>query len=125
DDMRVVFAGLVASVCLLAACPVTDRRPDGPAVGDGPGYPGLLRSPGALPEGDFLWQQRVTARWGDEEAQGFDAALQRQGDTLTLVGLTPMGSKAFVVTQRGEALTFDNDSGRDMPFPPRYIMLDV
>jgi hypothetical protein len=75
--------------------------------------------------GSFLWQQRVTARWGDGEQRGFDAALQKHGDTLVLVGLTPLGTKAFVVTQRGEAISVDNDSGQRMPFPPRYIMLDV
>ena len=75
--------------------------------------------------GDFLYQQRVTATWGNGEKRGFDAALQKRGDVLTLVGLTPMGTKAFVVTQTGLVVTIDNQSGQELPFQPRYIMLDV
>lgn len=121
---RLARWGAYAAFALLLTGCCTVRSGGAVPSAAGAGYPGELRAPGAVP-GDFLYQQRVTARWGGGEARGFDAALQKRGDVLTLVGLTPMGTKAFVVTQTGDEVVLDNTSGQDMPFPPRYIMLDV
>ncbi|MEE9385777.1 MAG: DUF3261 domain-containing protein [Nannocystaceae bacterium] len=58
-------------------------------------------------QGDFMWRQRVTARW-EEGCRGFDAVLQEQGSVLTLLGLPPMGTAAFVIVLGGEQLSFHN-----------------
>jgi hypothetical protein len=88
-------------------------------------YPGVLRDPAAL-AGDFLWQQRVTAEWGDEGARrGFDAAVQKIGDELTVLGLSPMGSLGFSIVLRGGELRVTNDMPEELPFPARFIVLDV
>lgn len=74
---------------------------------------------------DVMLEQHVTARYQDRE-DGFDAVLQRRGDTLTLVGLGPMGSVGFVVTATdAEGVTLQNDSGHDVPFEPAHIVADV
>lgn len=87
-------------------------------------YPGLLRPPATLGR-EVVWRQRVTAAWGEGSERGFDAALQKQGDTLTMIGLSPLGAAGFVVLLKGEEIEFRNETGEPMPFPPRFIVLDV
>lgn len=105
-------------LCGLAACGSTTRR-----IADAD-YPGVLRAPGALGT-DVLWQQRVTACWGEGEQRGFDAAVQAQGDVLTVLGLSPVGAVGFSIRWDGHAVQFQNDSGMEMPFSPRFVLLDV
>ena len=112
---------LCAALLLASGCSSHQRRP--PVLRDSD-YPGLLRSSSVLPD-DVLWRQRVTATWGDESGHGFDAALQKQGDVLTLLGLTPIGSPGFVLVLRAEQIEFENRSGDELPIPPRFILLDV
>jgi hypothetical protein len=87
-------------------------------------YPGKLRPPSALPS-DVVWQQRVTAIWGQGAERGFDAAVQKRGDTLTVMGLSPLGSLGFAVVLRGDAIEVQAEAQAELPFPPRFILLDV
>jgi hypothetical protein len=107
----------------LAAC--------GPPAASGPPaeYPGelappsSLRSPAALGDA-FALDQHVVS----ESPQGtheFRAILQKQDDTLTMVGLGPHGGRGFVLTQRGDEVTFESHLPRALPFPPRFMLLDV
>lgn len=89
-----------------------------PTLDPGP----LLRADTAKTE--FVWRQRVTARW-DTQRQSFDAVLQLRGGTLSLIGLAPMGPPGFVVSLSSEGLDFQNRSDRRLPFPPEYIIADV
>lgn len=86
-------------------------------------YPGELTPPDAHP-GEFVRRQKLTARYRGQE-RSFEAVLQKQGDALTLIGLTPFGSKAFVLEQRGLEVTFTPYLAGDLPFPPRFILQDV
>ena len=89
-----------------------------------PDYPGLLGPPEELTQ-DFVWRQKIYARWG-ERAHSFEAVLQKKGDTLRLIGLTPYGAKAFVMEQRGCAISrFQSFLPEELPFPPRFILNDV
>jgi len=72
-----------------------------------------------------MWQQRVTARWGDGMERGFEAAVQKQGDTLTVIGLSPLGQAGFVLTQDSAGVRFENRTDMQLPFPPRFVLLDV
>jgi len=72
-----------------------------------------------------MWQQRVTARWGDGIERGFEAAVQKQGDTLTVIGLSPLGQAGFVMTQDSAGVRFENRTDMPLPFPPRFVLLDV
>src|SRR5262245_20766729 len=72
-------------------------------------YPGTLQPAGAL-DTDMLLQQRVTATWGEDGQRGFDAAIQKQGDTLTVIGLSPVGSVGFSMVLHGTAVELVNDT---------------
>ena len=74
---------------------------------------------------DFSWRQRVTVRYGERQPRSFDAVLQKQGDRMLLVGLTPINTVTFVVEQRGREVAFDNRTGQELPFDGRYILQDV
>lgn len=110
----------VLSLGLVAACAAA---PEGPRFADAD-YPGELRMPAALPF-DVVWQQRVTAFWGEGRQRGFDAAVQKRGDTLTVLGLSPMGSVGFAVVMENDAVQVTNNTEEELPFPPRFILLDV
>lgn len=107
---------------LFAACQTTGRPR--PRAED----PGVLLPPERFevmgPGVDFLIRQRIEARFGSRKVQ-FEAALQRRGDLLTLLGLTPFGTRAFVIEQRGQKVRFERFVDKEMPFQPRYILLDV
>lgn len=103
---------------MLLAC--TARRP--PAM-PASAHAGTLVSTDAIP-GAFLMRQRVEAHHPGREVS-FDAVLQKQGDTLTLLGLTPFGTRAFVLQQRGTEVSFTSHMPGELPFPPRYMLLDI
>ncbi|MBX3464605.1 MAG: DUF3261 domain-containing protein [Planctomycetes bacterium] len=110
---------LLAACLLAAACAAPPRQPF--ADRD---YPGTLLPAAAL-DADVLWQQRVTATWGEDGRRGFDAAVQKQGEALTVLGLSPVGAIGFVIVLRGTEVELQNPSGEDLPFPPRFVLLDV
>ena len=90
-------------------------------------YPGKLQHPATLPV-EAVWQQYVTASWSGPDGQqerGFDAAVQRQGDSLTVVGLSPLGSVGFSITQRPDGIDVVNQLPEQMVIPPSFILLDV
>jgi len=109
----------------VAACVSSHRAPFANAD-----YPGTLQAPSALPD-DVVWQQRVTAAWGmargERNERGFDAAVQKRGDNLTVLGISPLGNVGFTFVLRdgSNEVSVDNTSGEDLPFPPRFVLLDV
>ena len=86
-------------------------------------YPGKLRPPSAMGF-DFQWRQKVTAHWG-QKSRSFEAVLSVSDGVLQLVGLGPLGTPGFVLAYDGRQITFENRTGRELPFPPRYILMDV
>ena len=87
-------------------------------------YPGTLMPPGSLGV-EVVWQQRVTAHWGNGEQRGFDAAIQRQGDKLTVIGLSALGQAGFIITLQNDVVGLTNQTDMEVPFPPRCVLLDV
>lgn len=90
-------------------------------------YPFVLHDPATLPH-DFLVRQHLTvhARRDGQPVDGqFDAILQKQGDTLLIVGLGPMNVKAFTLEQRGDRIEFTQFFGPELPFSPRNVVVDV
>jgi hypothetical protein len=73
---------------------------------------------------NFLDRQHITATYGGRTAQ-FDAVLQKRGGELTLLALTPFGSRGFVLHQVGADVSFQSFVSQPMPFPPKYILIDV
>ena len=111
-----LLAVAIACATGLACATAHDHPPPRP-------YPGTLTRPSEHP-GDFVRRQKLSAKFGDQ-TQGFEAVLQKQGDQLKLVGLTPFGTKAFLLEQDGLEVKFTSYMPRELPFPPRYILQDV
>lgn len=107
-----------AYILLYIAAAIT-CRPSSP-----PGYAGPLELPDRF-QHDFLLRQRLVFRRG-EVSQSLETALQRRGSTLTLIGLTPFGTRAFVLRQQGLDVSFTAYLPEgEFPFPPRYLLLDL
>lgn len=87
-------------------------------------YPGELRPAGALGH-EVLWQQRVTAHWGAAEQRGFDAAVQVQGEVLTVLGLSPLGAPGLVLRLAAGEVAVEQRPELELPFPARFVLLDV
>ena len=103
----------------LAAC----GPPGPPKSAETPAYSWALRPP-SVRHDDFLDRQTIAATYGDRAAR-FQAVMQKRGDELTLLGLTPFGSRAFVIRQVGLDVTFESFVPQSLPFPPKYILFDV
>ncbi|MDX2019522.1 MAG: DUF3261 domain-containing protein [Deltaproteobacteria bacterium] len=79
---------------------------------------------------NFEWRQTIKADYpnpkqpGTREAATLEVVLQKQGNVLTMVGLTPMGTRAFVARQQGVTVTSDTQPNK-LPFPAALVFLDV
>src|SRR5580692_2625254 len=101
------------SAAILVGCASTS-----PQQPPAPPYTGPLDFPSER-AADFFDRQKIVASY-EGHSFGFDAVLQKRGNELTLLGLTPFGSRAFVVTQKGTEVSFQNYVGTALPFPPKY-----
>lgn len=97
------------------------EQPDG--VTPKSGYPGELISTDAM-QPDFLARQQLSGKFQDREFK-FEAVLQLRNGTLTVLGLTPFGTKAFVLEQTGTEVSFKPLIDREIPFPPEYMLQDI
>jgi hypothetical protein len=88
-----------------------------------PPYTGPLVDPLHIP-GSFLWEQRVTA-YHDERSGGFDAVIQKQGDQLLVLGLTPMGTRGFSIRQQGQQFSYEQFVPFKLPFSPEAVLIDI
>jgi len=86
-------------------------------------YPGELVDSQRLPDGVFL-RQRVEAHYPGG-AVSFAAVLQTADGALSLLELTPYGARAFLIEQRGQSVHYTPFVEHELPFPPRFILLDV
>lgn len=115
----------VLTLCLLVFACAPAAAPKAPLRDDA--YPGVLVDSASLPQGIFL-RQRIEARFRDQggtRSMSFAAVLQTDGGVLSLLALTPYGTRAFLLEQRGQAVRFQAYVDRALPFPPRFILLDV
>lgn len=122
--MRAVSA--LVAVIALAGCGQPTRRSVTSASAPAE-YPGVLHDPRTL-QHDFMVRQSLTIRTkrdGKPVEAELDAVLQKQGDTLAIVGFGPMNAKAFTLTQRGDLIEFAQFMGPELPFSPRNIIVDV
>jgi len=115
---RPTSLGPLLGVAVACAAP-SPRSP--PATCD---YPTQLSSPSSWPR-DFLWRQHLVAAYRGQ-THAFDAVLQKRGDELLLIGLTPFGTKAFVMQQAALEVRLTSSSVPiELPFPPRYVFNDI
>lgn len=73
---------------------------------------------------DIVMQQRITVKWNGRE-ESFGAVLQKRGQELLLLGLGPMNTVGFRLSLVDRRVSFENRTGRDMPFVPERILADV
>jgi uncharacterized protein DUF3261 len=114
--VKAAIVALGAGFALASCSRAPARRPEYPAA-----EPLLAPSAHAA---DFLDRQKIVATYGDRSLS-FEAVLQKRGDELTLLGLTPFGSRAFLIVLRGTDMSFEKFVPQTLPFSPRYILLDV
>jgi hypothetical protein len=88
-----------------------------------PPYEFPLKPPSAYTK-NFVDRQTISATYGTHHVS-FDAVLQKRGDEITLLGLTPFGTRAFALRQIGTDVTFESFVPQTLPFPPKYILIDV
>ena len=103
---------------MLPACAAPPPRSQPP-----PPEPPALVSTLEIP-GDFVLRQQVAFRTG-ERSGSFEAVVQKHCDELVVVGLTPFGSRAFSILQRGTEVDVETHAPGAWPFPPEYILLDI
>jgi hypothetical protein len=72
----------------------------------------------------FVLEQRLHGRYAEREIEAH-VVLQWHEGVLRLVGLAPFGARAFVVEQRGSDVRVENSLGRELPFDPRHVLIDV
>jgi len=100
----------------------------GAAHKPGPGmpareYPGYLESSETLGR-PFVVQQTLEGTYNGKDIS-LDVVVQLAQGKLTLVGLTPFGSRAFVLEQVGTEMHFQKFVDREIPFDPKYVLNDV
>lgn len=112
----------------IAACGGPPKRTAVIQTGAPSEYPGVLPDPRTLAHPDFMVRQTLTIktrRDGKVVEAELDAVLQKQGDTLLIVGFGPLNAKAFTLTQLGDRIEFAQFMGPELPFSPRNIVVDV
>jgi hypothetical protein len=75
-------------------------------------------------ERDLAWRQQLVATFGEEKFS-FQAVLEKSGSTLSLLFLTPYGSRALLLQQTDRSVQTRYFVTQRLPFPPRYILTDV
>lgn len=115
--------GYVALLMFFGACAKEQAGSEAPASLAETDYPGELAR--SLTGPDFMARQRLRGTARGREVGG-EVVLQKQGEALTLIGMTPFGTKAFVAQQKaGETTVQVLAPEGKLPFPPRFMLLDV
>lgn len=96
-----------------------------------PPDPSQMRYPGEFAAGaelaarpNFMTRQALVGRYGEREFHG-EVVLQKVGEAVTLIGVTPFGAKAFVVQQDAGGVRGQEMMKGTLPFPPEFMLLDV
>lgn len=73
---------------------------------------------------DMLLRQRLSGSYGDKDVE-LECVLQLSQGELTIVGLSPFGTRAFSLSQKGLEHSFTKYVDRELPFDPLHILADV
>jgi hypothetical protein len=114
---------LAAALLALAPACAHEGPPPAAAAPLPPPAPADIPPADALP-GTFTVRQKLKAT-SAKGGGSFEAVLQKRPGTLTLVGITPYGSRAFLLEQTGSEVQFTSYIPRDLPFPPTFVLLDI
>jgi uncharacterized protein DUF3261 len=114
-------ATCIAALLAVAGCIHHTAPPERPKMA--PPSAAELPPPDAIP-GAFSLRQKLNAT-SPKGGGSFEAVLQKAPGTLTLVGLTPYGSRAFLLQQTKDDVQFTKYVPREMPFAPTFMLLDI
>lgn len=106
----------MATVAALLGCAGSPAPREGPP-------PAPLVASVEMP-GDFLLQQQIRYRWDGGEGS-LDAAVQSACGELTIVLLTPFGTRGTVIHQHDLQVDVTGAQAGQLPFAPEHILLDV
>jgi hypothetical protein len=110
------LTGLVIAGCVHHTAPPERPKMAPPAAAE-------LPPPDAIP-GTFTLRQKLKAT-SPKGGGSFEAVLQKTPGTLSLIGLTPYGSRAFLLQQTRGDVQFTKYVPRDTPFAPTFMLLDI
>jgi hypothetical protein len=111
--------GIVVAAACAHEAPPPPARPPGPAIPT----PAELPPADTIP-GSFTLRQKLVAK-SEHGGGSFEAVLQKRPGRVTIVGLLPIGARAFVLEQQGSDVKVTNYLPREPPFPPHLVLLDV
>ncbi len=123
---RLVTAVTAVTVVTLGGC-VPPTRTTVISTAEPAEYPCVLHPPQTIAH-DFMVRQTIAihAMHEGKPVDGeLEAVLQKQGDTLLIIGFGPMNVKAFTLTQRGAEIELAQFVGPELPFSPRNVIVDV
>jgi len=72
----------------------------------------------------FTVQQRIHGKYAGGDAT-MDCVVQLSRGKLTVLGLTPFGTRAFVIEQEGLKVKFEKFVDRDLPIEPEAVLYDI
>ncbi len=113
---------LCVALTLILACATPPRTSFPPQQFDAALSARLLSS--SQLAGDQVLRQRLHFRFA-EETGVLDAVVQVDCGVLRVIGLSPIGSRLFVIEQRGLEVTLETTTQRQLPFSARNLLLDV
>jgi hypothetical protein len=106
---------------LLSACtPKAAPPPVVPQYGIG----GVLISTEEIDVQPFVVQQHIKGVYQGGEVT-IDCVVQFKDKKLTVLGLTPFGTRAFSIEQDGVQVKFEKYVERDMPVQPEMVLYDI
>ncbi|HEX5660241.1 MAG TPA: DUF3261 domain-containing protein [Polyangiales bacterium] len=111
----------LALALLLAAC--------APKAGPTTGVPqfslgGVLISTDQITAEPFVVQQHIKGVYQGGDVT-IDCVVQFKDKKLTVLGLTPFGTRAFSIEQEGVQVKFEKYVERDMPVQPEMVLYDI
>lgn len=114
------FVTLALLASLSAGCALASRAERSLQETD---YPWKLLPSESLDK-DIFWRQRISASFQNREVS-FQAVIQSSNGVFMVVGISPMGTKSFVLRQEGMMSTFEEFVDGDIPFPGHFILIDI
>jgi hypothetical protein len=85
---------------------------------------GVLRPTQELQARPFTVQQRIHGKYAGGDAT-MECVVQLANGKLTVLGLTPFGTRAFVIEQHGLEVKFEKFIDRDLPVEPEAVLYDI
>jgi hypothetical protein len=107
-------AGLALAALLGAGCALR-RVPEQAQV---------VLVPAERMEGELVLRQKLRFRYAARSGS-LDAVVQVHCRKLSIVGLSPMGTRLFSITQEGDAIAVESLANAAWPFPPEQILQAV